>query len=262
MFYYFLAISLAASACVDLLQEQQLIQFANSEKLIEEKCILYALENNWLEAAFQLVLTTVYNDQELSAELKNRLKNQKKGYEKFKVLETGTKYQIVAPAFQWAQSPGSVFLDIKPSHRLDAPGCSFIRDTIVNITENNFHFSGKCIRSNTKLKLLLEFELFLAVKPEECTYSFTPAGRLQVTLKKQRGDIWKLPVKGKKPGNLHIWWEMKEKHSEEMDKITGDEYDEPEKNQELDDLANNPNVVIENSYINGKYVDHTSQPEL
>lgn len=262
MFYY-LAIFSVVSACEDFTQESQMLQYGKSLENYEEKCLVLALNQNWLEPAYQILVVAVLNEAEISNEVVELVKKKQKTLGKLNIVnEIKAKFQIVSPAFQWAESPSTVYLDIKPSHRLDAPGCTNMRDPVVEITENSFKFSARCFRSSSKLKLLLEFEFSGKVKVEESTYNFTPVGRLNVTLKKARPDIWKVLVKGKKPNNLHIWWEIREKYSEEIEKITGgDEEDEKPQNN-FDELLDNPNVVIENSYINGKYVDNTNDHDL
>ena len=259
MFYYLILACASSTSCVDLQQSNQLVDYAKSHHNIEESCIAHALRHDWLEAAYQLIITAVYDDQQLSPALLEQIKEKQKKLNKLSIAtESNKKYQVISPAFQWAQSLKNVFLDVKPSHRLDAPGCNDLRESVVNITESTFSFSAKCVRSGSKIKILLEFELFGKVVVEESSHNFTPLGRLHVNLKKYRGDIWTIPVKGKKPGNMNIWWEMKEKYEEEISKVTGDiDEEDREPNSGLEDLVNNPNVVIENSYVNGKYVDNT-----
>lgn len=170
-------------------------------------------------------------------------------------------YQLVSPAFQWAQSPNKVYLNIKFSHRLEAPGCNSIKDSIVNITETKVFFLGFCEKSSQNIKFLLDLDLFKKIVVNESSFSFGSVGKLNFELSKKRGDIWDLPVKGKKPKNMHIWWEMKNKFAKEMDAITGGDDKDPDAPSQFDGLLNNPNVKIENSYIDGKYVDNTKEDE-
>jgi hypothetical protein len=174
----------------------------------------------------------------------------------------GSKLQTIAPAFQWAQSPETVFLDIKFSHRFDSPGCLELTDTKVNITETHLKLSALCVYSSHRMKYNLDLELYAAVDPEASSYSFASKGRCSVTLTKNETAAWSLPMKGKKPANLQIWWEMKERFKKEMNKLTGevDEDEEREKKKSgLGDLLDNPNVVIKDSYVNGKKYDNSKE---
>lgn len=65
-------------------------------------------------------------------------------------------------------------------------------------------------------------------------------------------------MKGKKPNNMHTWWEMRERYSKEMNKLTGEEDEsEEKKGNSVEDLVNNPNVVIKDSTINGRRIDNS-----
>lgn len=141
-------------------------------------------------------------------------------------LENSVNVQVVAPALQWAQSPTMLFLDIKFSHRLDAPGCLEVKDPLVTITENKLTFTGTCARSTQRIRLDLDLEFYLPVVVEESEYSFTSVGRLNVNLKKNEENAWPKPMKGKKPTNVHTWWEMKEKYQKLMNAFTGEEDEE------------------------------------
>ena len=129
-----------------------------------------------------------------------------------------------------------VFLDVKFSHRLDSPGCLEVKDPKVAITENSLTFSGNCARSTQRIKLMLDIEFFAEIDVEESSYSFTSVGRLNANLKKKEDAVWNKPVKGKKPQNVHTWWEMKEKYQKLMNAFTGtqddDEYTADDKSPE------------------------------
>ena len=49
---------------------------------------------------------------------------------------------MVYPAFQWAQSLGNVYLDIKYSHKLDSPGHLEVVNETVNITKEGVMLSA------------------------------------------------------------------------------------------------------------------------
>ena len=116
-----------------------------------------------------------------------------------------------------------VYLDVKFSHRLDAPGCLEVKNAAVSITENKVTFSGSCARSTQRIKLELELELFEEIDAENSDYSFTSVGRLNVNLKKKEIAAWPKPMKGKKPNNVHTWWEMKEKYQGVMNAYVGED---------------------------------------
>lgn len=156
-----------------------------------------------------------------------------------------------------------MFLDIKFSHKLDYPGCLEVAEPEVSIQEDRLLFTGLCSRSNQRIKISLDLELHNKIVPESSTYNLNSAGRLQVTLKKVENEAWPKPNKGKKLNNVHTWWEMREKFKKQMNELTGETDDDeinPKKKKTksgLEDLIDNPNVVIKDSYIDGQKIDNS-----
>ena len=170
----------------------------------------------------------------------------KKRADKFiQSLESSNRIQTypppsVIPAMQWAQSPDKIFLDIKFAHRFDAPGCIELKDQKIDFEKDKLKLSGLCTMSSHKMKYVVDFELYDAVNPDACTYSMSSVGRMTMTLEKVTKGYWKLPMKGKKPSNMQIWWEMKGKYKKDMkpyypDDGTSypDDDDEPDKKKDL-----------------------------
>lgn len=261
MLFYFLLISRTLS-CPDFQSESQLLSYVDENPSSLESCAEQALNKNWFDCVFTLINSSIFSDSTFSESFKAQVKSKRKYIETLitKASSWG-KMNTMTPAMQWAQSPNTTYIEIKYSHRLDSPGCSVINDLKVDISSNHFYFSGNCMRSNQKVRFLLEFDTFATVDPELSSYQDGNNGKLQVQLRKMNDtEVWELPLKGKKPANLHIWWEMKEKFKKDMNKLTGDvDEDEPKKDDQFDSLLNNPNVVIENSYVNGKYVDNRKE---
>jgi hypothetical protein len=249
-------------SCPDFSSETLLLEHVVQNPASSDSCALQALDKNWFETLFKLVQSSIFSDVIFSDTLKAEVKNKRKMIENLITQASSWgKMSTLAPAFQWAQSPNSTFLEIKFSHRLDSPGCSVLNDLKVEISSNHFYFSGNCLKSNQKVRFMLDFDTWDEVSPELSSYQEGKNGKLTVSLKKAKNDtVWELPLKGKKPGNLHIWWEMKDKFKKEMNKLTGEvDEDEKKKDDQFDSLLNNPNVVIENSYVNGKYVDNRKE---
>jgi len=122
----------------------------------------------------------------------------------------------IAPAAEWAQSPDSIFLNVKFSHKLDAPatlGCEL--DGAPTFTSNGLKLFAEC--KEKRKAFSLDLALFREISPENCSFSITSVGRASITLKKTFNSSWPRLLIGKaKPGNIHVWWAMKEKYSEEL----------------------------------------------
>ncbi|OII75299.1 uncharacterized protein cubi_01820 [Cryptosporidium ubiquitum] len=121
----------------------------------------------------------------------------------------------LSPAFQWAQSSDLVYLNIKFTYRWNAPGALKIDNEIVSIHDNVFFFSAMGSHSHEKKKYVLNLELFDEVDSDLSECSFGSVGKLSCTLfKKKSNAIWPRLLKDQKLKipNMHIWWEMREKH--------------------------------------------------
>ena len=118
------------------------------------------MSQNWFEAATLLVTQSIEREIPIDPSIKTQTLAIKKKLEKLLIaIENSSNVQIVSPAYQWAQSPSMLYLDVKFSHRLDSPGCLEVVNPNVLITENKLVFTANCARSTHRIKLNLDFEL-------------------------------------------------------------------------------------------------------
>lgn len=67
------------------------------------------------------------------------------------------------------------------------------------------------------MRFKLELEFFDEIVPENSTWSHESVGRAYITLAKKNRTRWKRLMKGEeKPHNMHFWWSMHEKYSNEL----------------------------------------------
>ena len=110
----------------------------------------------------------------------------------------------IPPAFEWAQSPDSVFLNVKFAHKLDTPatlGCE--ADPPV------FAEGGVTLRAECKDKRKTFLLSILTYKPlavENCSWSMSSVGRASLTLRKSVNGTWPrlLANDSRKPPNMHV----------------------------------------------------------
>ena len=144
-------------------------------------------------------------------------------------------YQIVSPAFKWAQSLDDIFIEIKFAHRHDSPGCLEIKDMNIDIKNDSVKFEGYCVLGDVPIKIDFKIDTYKALNVSECTHGASSVGRYQITLKKGEKSFWKKLLKEDSPipPNMRIWFEMKEKYQEELK-----EYEEKEEkeNDNIDKL--------------------------
>jgi len=256
----------AADLCAPFLRapslEEVLVKLETTDLPDPSECLLRLMEANKWEAASALSSHCAEKSIPLADSLKDKAVEAKKKIEKLlQALDhNGAKVQTVSPAFQWAQAPDRLFLEVKFSHRFDSPGCQELTDRYVNITETQLHIGALCTYSSHLMKYQLDFDFFAPVNVSTSTHSFASKGRISVTLTKNQTAAWNLPMRGKKPSNLQIWWEMKGRHQKAMNKLTGEKDDDELRDRSgLGDLLDNPNVVIKDSYVNGKKYDNSKE---
>jgi len=144
-------------------------------------------------------------------------------------------YQIVYPAFKWAQSLEDIFLEIKFAHRHDSPGCLEIKDMNVDIKNDSVKFEGYCVLGDVPIKIDFKINTFKGLNVSECTHGASSVGRYQITLKKGEKSFWKKLLKDDTPipPNMRVWFEMKEKYHEELKEF---EEKEEKENDDVDKL--------------------------
>ena len=144
-------------------------------------------------------------------------------------------YQIVSPAFKWAQSLEDIFLEIKFAHRHDSPGCLEIKDMNVDIKNDSVKFEGYCVLGDVPIKIDFKINTFKGLNVSECTHGASSVGRYQITLKKGEKSFWKKLLKDDTPipPNMRVWFEMKEKYHEELKEF---EEKEEKENDDVDKL--------------------------
>lgn len=135
---------------------------------------------------------------------------------------------VVSPAFQWAQSTTELFLNVKFSHKIDAPATLNVEATNVTILNNQLILEA----TDSKKVFRLDLMFYKPIQPNETKYEMASVGRMTFTFKKdispskwsQLLDMKSLKSLGKKsPTNMHKWFHMQEKYDSELDKLEDDD---------------------------------------
>jgi hypothetical protein len=148
------------------------------------------------------------------------------------VIESSLPVQVIAPAYQWAQSATEVFLSVKFSHKLDAPATLNVEANTVTVTDQKLSLEA----SNGRKSFVLDLDLFGEVQGgDAASFSMASVGRMTFTLKKKEGERSKWPrllaTEGKKPGNQHFWYSQAEQYTDELDELDGEDADEKEEKE-------------------------------
>ena len=102
---------------------------------------------------------------------------------------------VISPAFNWAQSVDSVFLEVKYSTRFDSPACLDIFDTEFRIDNEGrqLYLTSMCRNDKKLLKYELKLDLFdqVADTPDS-SLEESSVGRVFVNLSKvEQPSRWK-----------------------------------------------------------------------
>ena len=148
-------------------------------------------------------------------------------YNKHKYSES--QYQTVFPASKWAQSMDEVFIEVKFAHRHDSPGCLEMKNLKVELKERSVKLIGYCVLGDVPIKMDFDIKLWNKINVKESKHFESSVGRYQFNLvKKKKDNYWKklmeenVPI----PSNMRVWFEMKEKYQEQLEKYENDEFDE------------------------------------
>ena len=148
-------------------------------------------------------------------------------YNKHKYSET--QYQTVFPASKWAQSMDEVFIEVKFAHRHDSPGCLEMKNLKVELKERSVKLIGYCVLGDVPIKMDFDIKLWNKINVKESKHFESSVGRYQFNLvKKKKDNYWKKLMDEKMtiPTNMRVWFEMKEKYQEQLEKYENDEFDE------------------------------------
>ena len=137
-------------------------------------------------------------------------------------------YQIVSPAFQWAQSLSTIFIEVKFAHRHDSPGCIEINNLNIDINSNNIRLIAYCISTDIPIKFDLNLNCLFDFDKEKSSFSSGSVGRYQLNLKKKEVKYWERLLFDSKESfaNMKTWYEMRNKYLEELkdyEKIENDD---------------------------------------
>ena len=73
---------------------------------------------------------------------------------------------VISPAFEWAQSPDMVMLNVKLAHKLDTPATldCVASDKTVSFTSKRLSFKAECAKTNKAF--VLELDLWGKIDPD------------------------------------------------------------------------------------------------
>jgi len=203
-----------------------------------EADVLMALERGWFDAAKRsLALMRSRGDAvaSLAAVRTSATRIRDQATEVINLMRTGANAEetVVSTAFQWAQRPDFIFLNVKFSSRIDGPvTCLNVDDERIVFGNDTIFFEGTGRQKPKLFRLNLTF--YGAILPESSSWSFASVGRISVTIQKAVNETWpRLLQDKKKPKNMHAWYERQTVLDAEVKK----EKEERKKAREAEEAA-------------------------
>ena len=125
---------------------------------------------------------------------------------------------VVNAAFQWAQRPEFIYLNVKFSSRIDGPVTVLnVDNENVTLTNDTLLFDAIGRQKPKTFRLNLTFNR--AIDPERSSWSFASVGRISFTIAKAVPETWpRLLLDKKKPKNMYAWYERQTVLDEEVKK--------------------------------------------
>lgn len=218
----------------------ELLSFIHSNKVLLEKndyCIEYFILRGKLSLADNFVKElkkiNISSEAYIKKGLLKAIEKAKNFYDNFKFLDT--EYNVVYPCFEWAQSMDRIFINIKFSHKWDAPGCMDVKDSEVLVHENLVMINTVCVIGDNPVKYVLNLDLYDYIDENDIMSNTSTTGRFQLSLKKKTSGYWKILRRKYSdfPKNSRIWIEMRDKFIDQLPKFEDEEEENEDEIQEI-----------------------------
>lgn len=197
----------------------------SSNLSISSECIEQLLFHSQYETLLKYVINlTTKKRFHFKETLHNAVNNYQKKLEYIynKYTFDDNEYQIVSPAFRWAESIDKVYIEIKYAHRHDSPGCLELenRKFVINNEGNVLYFEGDCVGTENPIKFILNITLYDKIDKQMSIGKESSVGRFVCELKKQKENVWRRLLKDEEMmngiNNMKIWFEMQERYKSEI----------------------------------------------
>jgi hypothetical protein len=132
----------------------------------------------------------------------------------------------------WAQSTEELLVMVKLQTAVEAPECrlSFERD--VALADSTVRAAAYCYQDENDITRYdtLELELAQPIIAESSKFEWRGDGRVVLTLKKAGGAGFQRRLLGdaRREVELQVWWEMREKHIEQLEEYIHEDRDAKE----------------------------------
>eukprot|EP01029_Cantina_marsupialis_P011963 TRINITY_DN2646_c0_g1_i2.p1 TRINITY_DN2646_c0_g1~~TRINITY_DN2646_c0_g1_i2.p1 ORF type:complete len:353 (+),score=138.17 TRINITY_DN2646_c0_g1_i2:43-1101(+) len=209
--------------------EKEAIEFINdsnwkTESLVEllsAENVQSSMERGWFSLTKEIIRLAKENEKDVSTAVYQTSSKIKKELKQIQnLLQNASKKgnKPISPAFQWAQSGDSIFLNVKTAHKIDAPSTIGCETEIQKFESKKMELLVNCKSAGKKFGLNLD--LFDEIDAESSKITSTSVGRINIVLKKAKTSVWKRLLQShKKLNNMGVWWSLREKYEDELDDL-------------------------------------------
>ncbi|CAK57977.1 unnamed protein product (macronuclear) [Paramecium tetraurelia] len=191
---------------------------------IEYECLEFIISRGYYKVALSLyenyfLLNHIDITDRIVAFLKNdKYRNQREMQTLFKLaMAKSNQVQVVQPVVQWAQSKNATFINIKFSHRQDAPACLNAKLEVVEIKNESLLIEAFGIVSHIPFKYRYAIKLYKPIDPTTSYEKVESVGTMYVNLTKVEPVLWlRLTEEDYK---TPIWWDLKDNYRKDMEEF-------------------------------------------
>ncbi|XP_026191601.1 uncharacterized protein LOC34621639 [Cyclospora cayetanensis] len=186
------------AAAVAQLKAQQEAQ-QKPQQLQLQRDVEFALHKGWWKLAQEIILESHAVGVDVGSSVRRvvmEIRNHLLEVERL-LSKQHDAIAVMSPAFQWAESPLDIFLNIKFAYRWSSPGALSLEESSFSSDAQSFTFSGLAQHSGVKRQYRLELSLFKQIVPEA------------------------------KIANMNVWLDMREKMQKDIDAFHAGNYTVP-----------------------------------
>ena len=124
------------------------------------------------------------------------------------------------PVIRWGQSQANLFMQVKLSHRFDAPACIQIESYNAKLENSVLIFSAVCHQAQKLIRFAFEIELFEDAKKVEVKQE--SIGTFVITVEKSVEKIWPDLFRNYEQRSLFktkVWVELEKEHKNDMEEF-------------------------------------------
>ena len=133
---------------------------------------------------------------------------------RFKFSESD--YKKIVPAMKWAQSMDQIYILIKFADSFENPACFELNNLDYKFETSKFILKAFCILKEKPFEFVVDMKLWKEILPKNSSFELNNGIATVIMSKENNKTIWENLFENGQNFKLKIWFEMKEKHLNEL----------------------------------------------